>query len=61
MKGVNFCSPEHRETYLAALDAAILKRLKSKPIPTMHRKPGFPLKAPRPQAVTALVVARVPS
>ena len=27
MKGLNFCSPEHREQYLATLDKIILARL----------------------------------
>ena len=57
VKGINFCSSEHREAYLAVLDAAILARLgKPRPaLPAIRR----PLKAP----VTALIVstARVTS
>lgn len=56
VKGLNFCSPEHREAYLAVLDAAILARLARKRVPLDPRKPGRSLKAPR-QPITALVLA----
>jgi hypothetical protein len=55
MKGVNFCSPDHRDLYLKTLDSAILARLG-------HKRTGLPSFVRRPrvassQPVTALIVA----
>ena len=56
MKGVNFCSPEHREAYLSLLDKAILARLATKHVPVQPPKLSPHLEAPR-QPITALVLA----